>query len=127
MLTLLIASMTMTNSKLEISSGPQLPISPLLYSLFFETEINFGGEGAFARACLEDRDFEGAGARRLPESAATEPNVFCGAFAAQVYQDEHDGDQKEVTVAEGKITIKSTTTLRSGSSHPIGTLSRARR
>ena len=106
MLTLLIASMTMTNSKLEISSGPQLPISPLLYSLFFETEINFGGEGGVYAELVSNRDFEALGRGRLPESATTEPNVFCGAFAAQVYQDEHDGDQKEVTVAEGKITIK---------------------
>ena len=42
-------------------------ISPLLYSLFLETEINFGGEGGLYAEQIRNRDFEALGRGNLGE------------------------------------------------------------
>ena len=45
----------------SISAEPEHPISPNLYSIFFETEINFGSEGGLYAELLHNRDFERLG------------------------------------------------------------------
>ena len=59
-----------------ISIGePQFALSPMLYSLFFETEINFGGEGGVYAELLVNRDFETLGRGRIPGSAENVSNL----------------------------------------------------
>jgi alpha-N-arabinofuranosidase len=43
------------------SSAPEHLISPNLYSIFFETEINFGSEGGLYAELIHNRDFERLG------------------------------------------------------------------
>ena len=51
---------------LTVSSSLWRWLSPDLYSVFLETEINFGGEGAGLYAeLLHNRDFEALGRGRL--------------------------------------------------------------
>ena len=40
------------------SSAPEHLISPNLYSIFFETEINFGSEGGLYAELIHNRFFE---------------------------------------------------------------------
>ena len=48
-----------------VSSKPRHAINPNLYSIFFETEINFGGEGGLYAELLHNRDFEALGRGKL--------------------------------------------------------------
>ena len=50
---------------LTVSSSLWRPLSPDLYSVFLETEINFGGEGGLYAELLHNRDFEALGRGRL--------------------------------------------------------------
>ena len=53
-------------SRLTIGPEARHALSPVLYSLFFETEINFGGEGGVYAELVPNRDFESLGRGRLP-------------------------------------------------------------
>lgn len=55
-------------STLIIDATPQHTLSSTLYSLFFETEINFGGEGGLYAELLPNRDFETLGRGTVPSS-----------------------------------------------------------
>ena len=55
-------------STLAIDGTPQHTLSPTLYSLFFETEINFGGEGGVYAELVANRDFETLGRGRIPST-----------------------------------------------------------
>ena len=60
-------------SKLSIGSEIIHDLSPLLHSLFFETEINFGGEGGVYAELLPNRDLETLGRGRVAEASKTVP------------------------------------------------------
>ena len=49
------------NAQVEISAEPLHEISAYLYSMFVETEINFGGEGGLYAELVRNRDFEALG------------------------------------------------------------------
>eukprot|EP00035_Acanthoeca_spectabilis_P005172 m.110773 g.110773 ORF g.110773 m.110773 type:complete len:704 (-) comp12903_c0_seq1:23-2134(-) len=51
---------------LTVSSDRKFALSPLLHSIFFETEINFGSEGGLYAELICNRDFETQGRGRLP-------------------------------------------------------------
>ena len=53
-------------SIVAVGATPESDISPLLYSLFLETEINFGGEGGLYAELLPNRDFETLGRGTIP-------------------------------------------------------------
>ena len=55
-----------SESILEVGASPVADISPVLYSLFLETEINFGGEGGLYAEMLVNRDFETLGRGTIP-------------------------------------------------------------
>ena len=56
-----IASASADAATFTITTEPEHPISPNLYSIFFETEINFGSEGGLYAELLHNRDFERLG------------------------------------------------------------------
>jgi len=67
-------------SKLSIGSEIIHDLSPLLHSLFFETEINFGGEGGVYAELLPNRDLETLGRGRVAgvEDGTTWPQPYLG-------------------------------------------------
>ena len=54
-----------------ITSEPEHSINPNLYSIFFETEINFGSEGGLYAELLHNRDFERLGRDKWGDKAAS--------------------------------------------------------
>ena len=55
-------------ASISVAAEKGAPLSPLLYSLFFETEINFGGEGGLYAEQIWNRDFEALGRGRVEAS-----------------------------------------------------------
>uniref|UniRef100_A0A7S4FBN4 non-reducing end alpha-L-arabinofuranosidase n=1 Tax=Chrysotila carterae TaxID=13221 RepID=A0A7S4FBN4_CHRCT len=53
------------DATLRVINAPQAAISPLMYSMFLETEINFGGEGGLLAELIQNRDFEALGRGRI--------------------------------------------------------------
>ena len=74
----------------HVSDAKRHDLSPLLYSIFFETEINYGSEGGLYAELLPNRDFERLGRGTAPppvnSSAVTSsspwtwPVLYCGQF-----------------------------------------------
>ena len=54
----------------SLGRAPVHALSPVMYSLFLETEINFGGEGGLLAELLPNRDFETLGRGAIPGAAA---------------------------------------------------------
>ena len=50
----------------HVSDAKRHDLSPLLYSIFFETEINYGSEGGLYAELLPNRDFERLGRGTAP-------------------------------------------------------------
>jgi hypothetical protein len=70
---------------LVIHSNRKFPLSPLLHSIFFETEINFGSEGGLYAEMLFNRDFETQGRGTMPPpsvgTAANQSQGFGSRFS----------------------------------------------
>lgn len=64
----------------HISDEKRFALSPLLYSIFFETEINFGSEGGLYAELLQNRDFEGLGRGFPPPDPTSSPANFSFLF-----------------------------------------------
>jgi alpha-N-arabinofuranosidase len=54
-----------------VTSKQKFPISPLLHSIFFETEINYGSEGGLYAEQIFNRDLESLGRGRMPPAAGS--------------------------------------------------------
>ena len=54
----------------SLGRAPVHALSPVMYSLFLETEINLGGEGGLLAELLPNRDFETLGRGAIPGAAA---------------------------------------------------------
>ena len=76
-------------SRLTIGPEAQHSLSPVLYSLFYETEINFGGEGGLYAELVPNRDFESLGRGRLPSGPSD--GVAEGELVEDGIEKTHDG------------------------------------
>jgi hypothetical protein len=65
---LLVAVTVLADQSLTVSNKQKFAISPLLHSIFFETEINFGSEGGLFAEQIFNRDLETLGRGRLPNA-----------------------------------------------------------
>eukprot|EP01043_Picozoa_sp_COSAG02_P027803 COSAG02_NODE_1655_length_11483_cov_3.754327_4_plen_351_part_00 len=54
----------------DVGAAGALPLSPVLYSMFLETEINFGSEGGLYAEQIRNRDFEALGRGDLGDSVS---------------------------------------------------------
>jgi alpha-N-arabinofuranosidase len=64
------AAAAATQAQVTVRAGAAHELSPVLYSMFLETEINYGGEGGLYAELLRNRDFEALGRAGRPEPAA---------------------------------------------------------
>ena len=75
LMTPLLASSTPPRASFDVTPELKHAISPKLYSMFFETEINFGGEGGLYAELLHNRDFEALGRGKLTSGEALAKNL----------------------------------------------------
>ena len=88
-------------SKLSIGSEIIHDLSPLLHSLFFETEINFGGEGGVYAELLPNRDLETLGRGRVAgvEDGTTWPQPYLGSdHAEEPFSPQELGQHRSATL-----------------------------
>ncbi|EOD30108.1 hypothetical protein EMIHUDRAFT_203580 [Emiliania huxleyi CCMP1516] len=88
-------------SKLSIGSEIIHDLSPLLHSLFFETEINFGGEGGVYAELLPNRDLETLGRGRVAgvEDGTTWPQPYLGSdHAEEPFSTQELGQHRSATL-----------------------------
>jgi len=61
-----LASASAADQSFTVANKKKFGISPLLHSIFFETEINYGSEGGLYAEQIFNRDFEALGRGRMP-------------------------------------------------------------
>ena len=81
----------------DVSPHVKHSVSPLLYSIFFETEINFGGEGGLYAELIRNRDFEALGRGRLARANGSYSNG--GSEDPALRTDPHEPDADPTSFA----------------------------